>query len=133
MTGTALHRIFAVTLAGLFFLFNVGIPVVIATCSMPAMMNGPCPMCEGRDVPSTPTLLNDMSKPCCTSTIVAAPGKVEFMQARAHEFFSTLVVMPLAQSYAGLVDIHARSTVGFASASPPASVDIPILVSSLLI
>jgi len=120
-------------LAGLFALFNIGIPVVIATCSMPAMMNGTCPMCEGRDVPTTPTLVNDMSKACCTSTVVASPSKVEFMQARTDHVAPVIEcgLLPVLDGVPSTID-HGRMTTVL-SASPPVAVDIPILVSSLLI
>jgi hypothetical protein len=134
MNSILKYRIIALALVAVFGTFNVGIPVVIASCSMGGMMQGgSCPMCADRQNPTTETFTTDQSKVCCTTTIVAEPNTNEFVQAKASlsdlskpllVVLTVDVLVPVLQSPVHVIRV---------SSSPPTVLDIPILTSSLLI
>ena len=128
------YRFIALALSAVFGVFNIGIPLIIASCSMAGMMQGgSCPMCEGEEIPTTETFTTEQGKACCTATIVAERNTSEFVQVKEEtlepsKFFVTLPVIVTAISNPSSV-----LTIPHVSPSPPLVADIPILVSSLLI
>jgi hypothetical protein len=134
MNSILKYRIIALALVAVFGMFNVGIPVVIASCSMGGMMQGgSCPMCANRENPTTETFTTDQSKVCCTTTIVAERNTNEFVQVKGKtlEPSKQLVLSPAI--FAAISNLSPVSFAPQPSASPPVAVDIPIFTSSLLI
>ena len=134
MNGILKYRIMAFGLVVVFGVFNIGIPIIIASCSMPEMMRGSsCPMCDDQETPSSPRFATQSTTACCTATIVAEHNTNEFVQAKTNlsdlskpllVVLTVDVLVPVLQSPVFAVRV---------SSSPPTVVDIPILTSSLLI
>lgn len=134
MNSILKYRIVAVALVVVFGVFNIGIPIIVASCSMPQMMqSGRCPMCDEQDMPSTASLTTAQSTACCTTAIVAERNMNEFVRAKGgvSDFNNLGVltgdVLPAFVLHSPIFVVHNVSS------SPPAVVDIPILISSLLI
>lgn len=133
MNGTFKYRLIAISLATVFTLFNVGIPVIIASCPMAAMMKGnACAMCDTQDRTGALTMTKARNTSCCTTVIVAERNTTEFLQVKEKAREAGMVALPavLSQAAAAMLPLSSTTPV---SASPPAFVDIPILISSLLI
>ena len=134
MNGIFKYRIIALALAVVFGVFNIGIPVIIASCSMPEMMRGSsCPMCDDQESPSTAAVTTAQSTACCTTTIIAERNTNEFVQVKAgfQESVSQQAFMP--SSFAVISNLSSVVAISQVSPSPPTVVDIPIFTSSLLI
>ena len=134
MTGVLKYRIVALLLAVVFGVFNVGIPIIVASCPMAAMMQqGKCDACGNQDDPPGARITREINTSCCVTTVVAERNTHEFVQdqAQAHHpvFQAVLVLLPYAVTR-NPSPVSASIPV---SASPPGVVDIPILTSSLLI
>jgi hypothetical protein len=133
MKSTLKYRSAHVVLAVMFAVFNIGIPVVIAACPMPkAFPGGGCIACyEGSGSSSITT---ERSASCCATVIVAERNTNVFAQAKSNllDTVSPLVVLsacvffPIRALQSSLCSVEVSS-------SPPASVDIPLFISSLLI
>lgn len=134
MIGILKYRVVAPTLAALFAVFNIGIPVVIASCPMAAMMQGStCPMCDDRDSPATSKVSTEQNTSCCATTIVAERNTNEFVQGKASAQESVSQAVLVSNPFAISYDLSTLPTIASISSSPPLVVDIPILASSLLI
>ncbi|MEK6571986.1 MAG: hypothetical protein AABZ61_11485 [Bacteroidota bacterium] len=133
MDGILKYRLVALVLAVVFGVFNIGIPVIIASCSMPEMMQGgSCPMCGAQDSPATARFSTENTTTCCTTTSIAERNTTAFVQVkeRTLESAKQLALVPTLSPIT-----HNVTPVFFArvSSSRPTVVDIPILTSSLLI
>lgn len=134
MNGILKYRIIALGLVVVFGVFNIGIPIIIASCSMPEMMRGSsCPMCDDQELPTTAMFATAQSTVCCTMTLVAERNRTEFVRAASSlsDLSKQLLVVltvdvpvPVLQSPVYVVRV---------SSSPPTVIDIPIFTSSLLI
>jgi hypothetical protein len=132
--GIFKHKVLAFTLAMLFGVFNVGIPIVVASCPMAAMMQGGrCPMCRYQDDLATPNVGTEQNTPCCATTIVAERNTNEFVQAPSRLLDFALQAIVPGESATPISNHSLVSFVSPVSSSPPVVVDIPILTSSLLI
>lgn len=134
MNGILKYRIIVLGLVVMFGVFNIGIPIIIASCSMPEMMRGSnCPMCEDQELPATATFATAQSVACCTLTMVAERNTTEFVQGTSSlsDLSKPLLVVLTGEVLVPIL----QSSVYFVrfSSSPPTVVDIPILTSSLLI
>ena len=134
MNGILKYRIIALGLVVVFGVFNIGIPIIVASCSMPEMMRGGnCPMCEDRGLPATATLATEQSTACCTTTIIAERNRTEFVRATGGLFELSKPLLAVLTIDVPVPIVQSLVSVIRASSSPPAVVDIPILTSSLLI
>ena len=134
MVNSFKYRSVALVLVGIFVVFNVGIPVVIASCPMmqKSMRSSCCP----QQSDSKNTVVNKYRDYSCCKTVIAADrNKTEFLQTQndavtqLHNYSTTpfLYVSNILESLSFtkliLNDTH----------SPPLFEDIPIFNSSLLI
>lgn len=128
------YRIAALLLAGVFCLFNVGLPIVVASCPMAEMSKtGRACACTTTDTPYQSAKVSSSS--CCKSLIAAERNTNEFLQAAvphlAMDGLHAVAVFPM--------DVLLRSTSQKSpqiASSPPLSSfaeDIPVHISSLLI
>ncbi|MBM2840286.1 MAG: hypothetical protein HW412_814 [Bacteroidetes bacterium] len=136
MKNTVKYRPGPLLLAAMFAVFNIGIPVVVATCPMAkALPGGSCIVCYEETNFGSSSITTARNTSCCTTVIAAERSTNEFVQAKSSmsdlSKLLQLVVLPanvlpvpVPQSPVYTVDI---------SSSPPAFVDIPIFTSSLLI
>jgi hypothetical protein len=128
------YRSVAIILAGVFMVFSIGIPVVLASCPMmTASVRGAC--CPAQPVKGLPILQTQSDYSCCKTVIASDRNKIEFLQTQTIEVsaklqISIIPILPLSPS----IDFQYISKIFLADThSPPAIEDIPIFTSSLLI
>jgi hypothetical protein len=128
------YRIIASTLAVVFTLFNIGLPIVIASCPMMEMTRGSaCCAMTYETTPGVARLANAIDASCCEIKYAAERNTNEFLQAQIKNLDATKFLI----QFAGFIEQQSairnpQSAIMF-SAFPPRSVDIPIFTSSLLI
>lgn len=123
-----------ITLLGFFAIYNIGLPVVIASCPMmKSAVRASCCPDESENDRQTLNKYNDYS--CCKTVIATDRNKTEFLQTQndgvtqLHNYSITAVLYAsnifetTTFSKLILTDTH----------SPPLIEDIPIFKSSLLI
>jgi hypothetical protein len=128
------HRAIAVTLAAVFGVFNIGIPVVLASCPMAKLGNAPtCFMCNEGEGNAGVQLKTHQDRSCCATVIAAEKNATEFLQS-SHNVVAGVELTALLPAEISLTTtVHnAQFVIGHPrSPSPPD--DLPILYSSLLI
>lgn len=126
------YRSVIVSFVLVFSLFNIGLPIIIASCPM-LKYGQAMACCLMEDVPNSVRLTTHNDASCCNTVIAAGRNTNEFVQAKvfAQEPVQQVGVVPDAFVATGnpsfVLNIFLTST------SPPTVVDIPILTSSLLI
>ncbi len=128
------HRIIELALAAIFTVFNVGLPVVVASCPMMKYSGSlACVACDDGSAAGTLRFTNFVDKSCCETKYAADKNKNEFLKTNGQSV-ETLKFISAAELYVVLqVVINSPQFVLHANTSPPGSFDIPILISSLLI
>lgn len=127
------YRITGLTLAVVFALFNVGLPVVVASCPMMKYENSrACIMCND-GLSSGVQVTRAIDTSCCVTVFAADRNKTEFLQVSKHLFESAKLLLAVVSDLIPATVIRNPQSAITLSASPPRSADIPILVSSLLI
>ena len=136
MSNLTKYQLVAIFVAGVFGLFNIGIPIVIASCPMADY--GPAPVCaacsDGLNAHAE-RLTGFEDSSCCLTVIAADRNTNEFVQWKIA--FSHLEKMDIV----GVIPSMAETSIGRnslvlstnPSALPPHHEDIPIFISSLLI
>ncbi|MFN0158030.1 MAG: hypothetical protein ACKVRP_08180 [Bacteroidota bacterium] len=131
------YRNIAIGLTVMFALFNIGLPIVIASCPM-TLRDGSaaCFGCFEESIPGTHQISYQKDTSCCATIIAVERDKAEFLhveklQCATHDV--TLTIIPLA-----VVSSPISNTALFSYQFhfPPHSLfaeDIPIFCSSLLI
>lgn len=128
------HKYLSLAIVIVFGLFNVGVPIVIASCPMAEIMQGGlCLVCGDPDESGTVRITTEKDTSCCATVVVAERNTTAFVPTKA----SLDVVTPVAGIIAQIsTDVSNQSTlclVEVVSPSPPRCDDIPIFNSSLLI
>jgi len=81
MESSIKYRSVAILLAGVFTIFNIGIPVVLASCPMmKASVRGAC--CPTQPVKGLPILKTHRDYSCCKTVIASDRNKIEFLQTQ---------------------------------------------------
>jgi hypothetical protein len=134
MTLTFKYRITSLTLSVVFALFNIGVPVVVASCPMMKYADSKqCMMCDTGPLSNTVKFTRAANKSCCETKYAADRNKTEFLQTAQHLLDSTkLLVVFVTNSLTQSAIRNPQFTITV-DTSPPRTADIPILVSSLLI
>lgn len=125
----------AFSLVAVFALFNVGLPVVVASCPMSEMQNSPiCTMCNNDAQSSGVRLTAYFDRSCCETRFAAERNTTEFLQTQHKvERVKFVVEIPLLSSVASPEHSSYGGNLQASDTSPPRPRDIPILISSLLI
>jgi hypothetical protein len=139
MVSSFKYRSVAILLAGVFTIFNIGLPVVLYYCKMmETVSSNPCSMCYTDKKDSNNVQISKYESPCCKTIIAADRNKTEFLQTQKNEV--TKLQHSITQSAIdGLLSSSSfdsrYSLKIFLSDthSPPLIEDIPIFTSSLLI
>lgn len=135
MNPNVTYRMVASTLATIFFVFNIGLPLVVASCPMPkAEGSSLCEMCYDDFSRGSLNLTTKRDASCCMTKIAADRNTTEFLQShqtleQAKTLLGAGTVVRVSESSSSL---HMPGFGAFSS-PPPCPRDIPILVSSLLI
>lgn len=128
-----IDRVLVFGLAGLFTLFNVGIPVIVASCPMtPAEGQVSCNACVVPSGNHVDSLLPRTDTSCCTTVFAAAPADVSFLKISVTPIDAESMLAPMMMlSIGDHVSLHqmTRIVLGHRRASS----DLPVLFSSLLI
>jgi hypothetical protein len=129
-----IHRAFALTLVVLFTVFNVGIPIVLASCPMLRAGNSHGSCCPSASRDRSPSLTMSRDYSCCRTVIAAGCNTMEFLAARAVPpctasfcFAEHPAQQPLALDNSASVLVNVRYH------SPPLILDLPLITSALLI
>ncbi len=126
------YRRTILTLVLVFSLFNIGLPVVIASCPM-LKYGSAMACCRVNEDPGSLILTTHNNYSCCNTVLAAERNTNAFVPVKLSvqapveqvEFiFSTPTLNDTPVISSGIV---------FASSAPPTVIDIPIRVSSLLI
>jgi hypothetical protein len=134
MQSNFTYRSIALTLAIIFALFSIGLPIVIASCPMMEMTQGVACCAMNDDAASgVVRITNSVDKPCCETKYTAERNKNEFLQTQMKNLDATKFVVQFVANIEHQSAICNPQSAITLNASPPRSVDIPILVSSLLI
>lgn len=127
------YRCVAFAIVIMFTVFNVGIPIVIASCSMAGVMRGgSCPMCDRDELPSGASVKTE-NKACCTATVVADRNTTEFVPEKTSFNSLAAVICHVIALLPASRNVFASSLAVEISSSPPHTVDIPVFNSSLLV
>jgi hypothetical protein len=124
------YRIVAWTLVTVFFVFNVGIPIVLAACPM-IQEEKPLACCAQEPQSRIPEIKLNADYSCCNTKIASERNTTEFLQGKDNSFFQYFIT-PLLQSIPTTNLEYIQHSFSFLY-SPPHQVDLPILHSSLLI
>ena len=135
MNRIARHKARVWILAGIFTLFNIGVPVVIAACPMMQEKLSSHSCCAENQEPVDVSLSSMTALSCCMTTIAAEPNRTEFLQTKEQNnlvFKSLFVVssIPVHEVFIPQLSVTRSASI---SPSVPHSKDIPIFTSSLLI
>ncbi len=127
------HKIIGFTLAGIFTVFNIGLPVVVASCPMSKYTDSSaCMSCNNVPSDGVARYMNAVDKSCCVTRYASDKNKVEFLktnvQSESAKYISTADFFIVPQAV-----FNTSQFIVPASEAPPGSTDIPILISSLLI
>jgi hypothetical protein len=137
MTKHSTYRVTAATIAAVFLLFNIGLPIVVASCPITESKTRACGMCNDETDATAQKITSVKNTSCCITLFAADKNTTEFVNPVSGVKVKS-VVNESAQLYLPiLVSQISHQGVslspGIESLSPPRCTDIPILVSSLLI
>jgi hypothetical protein len=128
---TRSNIVVAYALAGLFTLFNVGLPIVLFVC--PMMSDGQVCTCN-TDKSAGLTISYEGSN-CCSHTVVAERNTIPFLSASQYHSPTAEVILVLSTDFTPTsADAQPQLAAFTANTGPPVSTNpIYILSSSLLI
>jgi len=123
------------SLAGLFALFNVGIPVIVASCPMaPAGGQAGCNACVVSIADDLDSLLPRTDTSCCETIFAAAPAGVSFLKNSVAPIETESILVPLTTlSNSDPLNQHHTTRTVSGHLQTGRSPDLPVLFSSLLI
>lgn len=120
-------------LALLFAVFNIGLPIVVASCPMTKFSDSlQCMMCDDGSDATSQRISNFVDKSCCETKYAADRNTNEFLQEHSKGVELTKIIPAISAHVvfqSPVLDLQFQ----FVSASPPRSVDIPIFNSTLRI
>jgi hypothetical protein len=122
-----------ISLIGLFCAFNIGLPIVVASCPMmkTGMRSSCCP--ANPSASNTPNIAETRSSDCCKTIIAGERNTTEFVQSQFHLQYTPALEAILAPTFFNHNVNFIVSGLAAIQPGPPSSEDIPIAVSSLLI
>jgi len=132
MTVFSTYRTAATFVAAIFFVFNVGLPVVIASCPMTETPFAVCGMCKPASHEPVHNLTTVTGASCCVIVFASDKNSTEFIQTKSQltESFKAVAFLPVP------INTHDfsqyASTVQLEDSLAPKVIDIPIFTSSLL-
>lgn len=133
MDRIAKYKVFALLLTLIFFVSNVGLPFVLASCPMMTKTQPHCPMCPDQSRSDSQVLTGEKNTSCCRTIIAAERNKTDFVESqgiRLH-YAGICSIPPLLQTFnVGILPSFLRLS---SESTSLRSGDIPIFTSSLLI
>jgi hypothetical protein len=135
MVSSFKYRSVALLLAGIFSVFNIGLPVVLHYCkTMETVSRNSCGMCDIEKMDTGNTQISKTESPCCKTIVAADRNQTEFLESQKNDItklqYSITPILHTSPS----IDFKYRSNIYLTTTySPPLFEDIPIFTSSLLI
>ena len=134
MNNILKYRFVAFALVVVFGVFNIGIPILIASCPMATTIQGNrCGMCNDQDDPGTAKITTEKNTSCCATRFAAEGNTNEFVQAKGGMPDVNKLLLVVLTANDPISVFPSPVCVVRVSSSPPAVVDLPILISSLRI
>jgi hypothetical protein len=128
------HKLIAVSLGLIFAAFNIGVPIVIASCPMIEMTRGiACCAMNKPIADGVARITNFADASCCETRFAAERNTNEFLPTQGKKLDVTTSYIHFLGFIEHQPAIQNPQCTITQRASPPRSVDIPLLVSSLLI
>ena len=131
MNKLKIYRTVTFTLLALFLVFNVGLPIVLASCPMMQEKHTTSTCCEQKN-DRFQAIKSSKDYSCCKTVIAAERNTTEFVQGKdclVHVDYSLITLLHLTSLSKDFSQLLLTSV---CNTSPP-SEDIPIFTSSLLI
>jgi len=121
----------AFALAGLFTLFNVGLPIILFVCPM---MNG-AGVCDCSNNETGGLVISYPSGECCNHAVVAERNTIPFLNSSKYQAPSSEVVLVLSCATPASIEggLTAQIDNSFNTGPPPGAAPIYLLTSTLLI
>lgn len=133
MTLIPKYRATAVFLGLIFSLFNLGLPIVVASCPMMKYENAKsCIMCDD-GAASGVSIKRTVDTSCCATKFTPGRNTNEFLQTVQNGIDGVKSIVPVVLTGTVQLVISDSRVLVSTDTSPPVVRDIPILVSSLLI
>ncbi|MBI5021748.1 MAG: hypothetical protein HZB59_09940 [Ignavibacteriales bacterium] len=136
MVSSFKYRSVAILLAGIFSVFNIGLPIALHYCKMmETVSSNSCEMCTTHKKESKDIQISKPESSCCKTILGVDRNQTEFLQTQND-------VVTQTQNYsttAIIYDSNIFESTTFSKSifndthSPPLTEDIPIFISSLLI
>jgi hypothetical protein len=128
------YKMVALTLAGVFAVFNIGLPIVLYACPMMQQSSSTAACCINQSIQRGASIQISTDRSCCKTVYAADRNKTEFLQGKENPVVLHYSTVPLLHS---VVDAPPSVLVllphYFNTDLPPRFDDIPIAKSSLLI
>lgn len=131
MMNNQQYQTVASLVAAVFLLFNVGLPIVVASCPMAGTPTTTCGMCMEESNTQRVTTVKNTS--CCATIFVAEKNSTEFVQTKFDVKHSLEVVAGTDLSPQSTHSVQNISTTRREFPPPTLPLDIPISTCSLLI
>ena len=135
MNSFSKYKIGAFVLAGIFCLFDIGIPIVIASCPMMKEMAANNSCCPNQENTKRSNLTSQKNFTCCTTIVAAERNRTEFVPVcDAVKNICTVDVLNFTSPGNEVLYVTSFNLIVHQTSSPPPVVeDIPIFTSSLRI
>ena len=129
------YRLFAIILVGIFCVFNIGVPIVVASCPMMDNMTTQKNCCPPVTTASHANLKGMKDYSCCQTIIAADRNTIEYTQTNdfVNRVVKFLQVIPSPIISTELTIKNNELSITSLSFSVKHLQDIPIFTSSLLL
>ena len=133
MNNSLKYRLLTAVLIAVFVVFNIGLPIVLASC--PMLKAGALKSCCAENRSNTPVqnIGRTMSSDCCKTVIAGERNTNEFVQSQVQVQYVPSLDFVLPSTFS----LHNTTTISMGSAlfsMPPSTPeDIPVATSSLRI
>ncbi|MBA4312211.1 MAG: hypothetical protein C0417_06245 [Chlorobiaceae bacterium] len=135
MVSSFKYRAVAILLAGIFSVFNIGLPVVLHYCKMmETVSSNSCGMCDTDKMDTGDLQISKTESSCCKAIIAADRNQTEFLQTEKNDLAKLQYsITPVLQFVVLDEQLRFIKFINLNLHSPPLTEDIPIFTSSLLI
>ena len=134
MKRTRTYRIAGLALAAVFGMFNIGIPIIVASCPLAATMQGNrCSLCSDVHEPGTVSLSSERNTSCCVTVFAAERNTNEFVQVTHVAASPNTLMHVLPATHVPTAGLSSLAAFLRASTAPLFLPDIPLLTSNLRI
>lgn len=130
-----IHRQLALAFAAVFLMFNIGLPIVVASCTMTQNSGrAACSQCVPLARSSGSSVERQINRSCCATVIAAGRNTTEFLRGNDQTpqllSFQVTVTIPEIAALASSLFVPRFVVL---SRPHPRSEDIPVFTSALLI